>query len=412
MKIPHEKFCVLPWVSLETSPIGTVRPCCLADDEIVDNAGEKFNLATANFLDIQNSDHMQTLRQQFLDGRQPQTCRKCFREERSGRTSKRMHTLNRLKHILEDHTDWTTDAKPLLFLDLKLGNICNLKCRICGSWSSSTSATEELQWIRAGEDKKDNPHYQMLRQGAWPRENPQFWSEIDQVIDQIRYIEFTGGEPFMIREHFAMLQGIVDKGIAHQVEIHYNTNGTQWPEGAEEIWQHFKCVEIAFSIDDVGARFEYQRSNAVWTEVVENIEKFKQLRQRHNNIRLQVCITVNVFNVYYLEHVANWAEQQGFDFIYWNMMHEAYYFSISTLPEPAKQGITARLESAQVSPTVREEFDRIIEFMNNGASLDGKLLKIRTADFDYKRHQNLVAVEPEYAALIDYHGPTPSYAAS
>jgi MoaA/NifB/PqqE/SkfB family radical SAM enzyme len=412
MKIPHEKFCVLPWVSLETSPIGTVRPCCLADDEIVDNNGEKFNLATANFLDIQNSRHMQTLRQQFLDGQQPQTCRKCFREERSGRTSKRMHTLNRLKHILEDHIDWTTDAKPLLFLDLKLGNICNLKCRICGSWSSSTSATEELQWIRAGEDKKENPHYQMLKQGAWPRENPQFWSEIDQVIDQIRYIEFTGGEPFMIREHFAMLQGIVDKGIAHQVEIHYNTNGTQWPEGAEEIWKHFKCVEIAFSIDDVGARFEYQRSNAVWTEVVENIEKFKQLRQRHNNIRLQVCITVNVFNVYYLESVANWAEQQGFDFIYWNMMHEAYYFSISTLPEPAKQGITARLESAQVSPTVREEFDRIVEFMNNGASLDGKLLKIRTADFDYKRNQNLVAVEPEYAALIDYHGPTPSYAAT
>jgi MoaA/NifB/PqqE/SkfB family radical SAM enzyme len=406
MKIPHEKFCVLPWVSLETSPIGTVRPCCLADDEIVDNTGEKFNLATANFLDIQNSRHMQDLRQQFLDGRTPQTCRKCFKEERSGRTSKRMHTLNRLKHILEDHTDWTVDAKPLLFLDLKLGNICNLKCRICGSWSSSTSATEELQWLRRGEEKKDSPHYQMLKQGAWPRENPQFWSEIDQVINQIRYIEFTGGEPFMIKEHFAMLQGIVDKGIAHQVEIHYNTNGTQWPEGAEEIWKHFKTVEIAFSIDDVGARFEYQRSNAIWTEVVDNIEKFKQLRQRHDNIRLQACITVNVFNVYYLEYVANWAVQQNFDFIYWNMMHDAYYFSIATLPEQAKVGITNKLESAVVPPTVQEEFKKIIEFMNNGASLDGKLLKIRTTDFDIKREQNLALIEPEYAALIDYNGPT------
>lgn len=406
MKIPHEKFCVLPWVSLETSPIGTVRPCCLADDEIVDNSGEKFNLATANFLDIQNSDHMKELRQQFLDGKQPQTCRKCFREERSGRTSKRMHTLNRLKHILEDHTDWTVDAKPLLFLDLKLGNICNLKCRICGSWSSSTSATEELQWLRAGEDKKESPHYQMLRQGAWPRENQQFWNEIDQVLDQIRYIEFTGGEPFMIKEHFTMLQGIVDKGIAHQVEIHYNTNGTQWPEGAEEIWRHFKCVEVAFSIDDVGERFEYQRSNAVWAEVVDNIERFKQLRQRHSNIRLQTCITVNVFNVYYLETVANWAVQQGFDFIYWNMMHDAYYFSIATLPELAKVGITAKLESAQVPPTVQEEFKKIIGFMNNGASLDGKLLKIRTTDFDYKRGQNLAVVEPEYAQLIDYNGPS------
>ena len=134
MNIPHDKFCVLPWVSLEASPIGTVRPCCLADDEITDNAGNKFELLTANFADIQNSTHMRSLRQQFLDGEKPQTCRKCFNEERSGRTSKRMHTLNRLKHMLPDQ-EWTADAKPLMFLDLKLGNICNLKCRICGSWS-------------------------------------------------------------------------------------------------------------------------------------------------------------------------------------------------------------------------------------------------------------------------------------
>jgi MoaA/NifB/PqqE/SkfB family radical SAM enzyme len=210
----------------------------------------------------------------------------------------------------------------------------------------------------------------------------------------------------MIREHFDMLQGIVNRGIAHQVEIHYNTNGTQWPEDAEEIWRHFKTVEVAFSIDDVGARFEYQRSNAIWTEVVANVERFKELRLRHPNIRLQACITVNVFNVYYLEYVANWAVQQNFDFIYWNMMHDAYYFSIATLPEPAKVGITSKLQSAQVPAKVQEEFKKIIEFMNNGASLDGKLLKIRTTDFDRKRGQNLAITEPEYAALIDYNGPT------
>ncbi len=66
MNIPHDKFCVLPWVSLEASPIGTVRPCCLADDEIVDNNNEKFSLMTADFKDIQNSTHMRTLREQFL----------------------------------------------------------------------------------------------------------------------------------------------------------------------------------------------------------------------------------------------------------------------------------------------------------------------------------------------------------
>lgn len=402
MNIPHDKFCVLPWVSIEASPIGTVRPCCLAEEELVDNAGEKFNLATASFSTIQNSHSMRKLRQEFIDKKQPQTCRKCFREERAGRTSKRMHTLDRLKHMLANEADWTLDAKPLMFLDLKLGNICNLKCRICGSWSSSTFATEELANLPP-EEKKSSHHYQMLRQGAWPRENPYFWAEIDQVVDQIRYIEFTGGEPFMIQEHFNMLQGLVDRGIAGNIEIHYNTNGTQYPEDAETIWSHFKLVEIAVSVDDVGSRFEYQRSNAVWEEVQTNIRRFKELKSRHANIQLQFCCTINVFNVYYLDELADFVYAQGFDYVYWNMMHEAYYFSISTLPDAAKQAIATRLSAVEVNDHARSEFNRVIDFMNAGVSLDGFLLKMKIADLDRKRNQDLSIIEPEFASIIGYN---------
>ena len=404
MNLPTDKFCVLPWVSLETSPIGTVRPCCLAEYELKDAAGDKFNLATAEFATIQNSKDMQDLREQFLDGKQPETCRKCWREERSGRTSKRMHTLDRLKHMLPAQ-DWTRDAKPLMFLDLKLGNICNLKCRICGSWSSSTFATEELANLGPDQNRKDNFHYTMLKQGAWPRENPVFWQEIEGVLDQLQYIEFTGGEPFMIEEHFAMLQQLVDRGLANNIEIHYNTNGTHYPEQAEEIWSHFKHVEIAFSIDDVEARFDYQRTGARWTEVIVNLDRFRSLRRRRRNISLQVCATVNVFNVAYLEELSHWIEQQEFDYVYWNMMHEAYYFSISTLPERAKRVIAQRLTLAQVNVQDRLEFDRIIDFMMGGASLDGQVLRMKLADLDCRRGTNLSVTEPELAELIDYPGP-------
>jgi MoaA/NifB/PqqE/SkfB family radical SAM enzyme len=400
MKIPHEQFCVLPWISLEASPIGTVRPCCLADDEILDNQNRKYNLLTDNLVEIQQSQHMQNLRQQFLDGKKPQTCRKCWNEERAGRTSKRMHTLDRLKHSITDES-WSADAKPLMFLDLKLGNICNLKCRICGSWSSSQFAAEELKWIDK-DQQKETFAYQMLRAGSWPRDNQNFWQQIDQHLADIRYIEFTGGEPFMIQEHFDMLQGIVDRGIAHQVEIHYNTNGTHYPEQAPEIWQHFKTVEIAISVDDIAERFEYQRTNAVWTEVLKNVARFKQLRSNMSNIQLQCCITVNVFNVRYLRHVADWANYQGFDFVYWNMLHDAWYFSIATLPDVAKQAITAYLDNCCPPEQFREEFARIRNFMNAGASNDGSMLRMKIADLDRKRDQNFAAVCPEMSQLIEY----------
>jgi MoaA/NifB/PqqE/SkfB family radical SAM enzyme len=399
VNIPHPKFCVLPWVSLETSPIGTIRPCCLADDEIVDNAGNKFKLINSNFDTIRTSDHMVSLRQEFLRGEQPQTCRKCWAVEDAGGTSKRMHTLNRLKHM-GITPNWSADAKPLMFLDLKLGNICNLKCRICGSWSSSQFATEELKFVSG--DKKQSFHYEMLKAGAWPRENSQFWTELNNSLADIRYLEFTGGEPFMIQEHFELLQTLVDQGIAHQIEIHYNTNGTHYPAHAESIWRHFKHVEIAFSIDDVGARFEYQRTNAVWEEVCVNIEQFKAMRARNSNITLQVCCTVNVFNILYLADVAQWIAQQGFDYVYWNMLHDAPWLSIAQLSNQVKTDIADYLESQSFFPEYSEEIKKIVEFMNLGTSGNGVDLIKNIRQLDQRRNESLKDIAPELATILKY----------
>ena len=398
MNLPHDKFCVLPWVSLEASPIGTVRPCCLADDEIVDSHSVKFNLKSANFDAIQNSEYMYQLRQAFLAGKRPATCRKCWNEEDASRTSKRMHTLDRLKHM-GISSEWTHDAKPLMFLDLKLGNICNLKCRICGSWSSSQFAAEEIAQLPP-EEKKKSHAYTMLRAGAWPQENPQFWNQIDTVVNDIRYIEFTGGEPFMIQEHFDMLQGIVDRGIAHQVEIHYNTNGTQYPESAPHIWRHFKTVEIAFSIDDLNERFEYQRTNAVWAQVLVNLKKFQTLRDNYHNIQLQCCSTVNIFNVRYIDQLADWIAKQKFDFVYWNIMHDAPHFSVAALPDTAKQIIADHLNTATTE--YKKDFAGIVDFMMRGQSTDGAETCRQIQKLDQWRDQDLATVAPELAELLNY----------
>ena len=400
MKVPHDRFCVLPWVSLETSPIGSVRPCCLADDELTDDTGTKFNLKTASFDAIQSSSDMQQLRTEFLQGKQPKTCRKCWNEEDSGRTSKRMHTLDRLKHMVTDQ-EWTVDAKPLMFLDLKLGNICNLKCRICGSWSSSTYAVEEIANDHSS-DAKQSFHYQMLKQGRWPRENTVFWDQIANQLDHLEYIEFTGGEPFMIQEHFDLLQRIVDLNLAGGIEIHYNTNGTHYPDRAIEIWRHFKTVEIAFSIDDLGNRFEYQRSGAVWSDVERNIKLFKQLRNQYSNMRLQVCSTVNVFNVYYIDELANWIDQQLFDFVYWNIMHDAPYFSIVNLPKTTKTIIADKLTESQVSQRHRQEFKNIVDFMNRDGQDLSKIMLAEIRKVDLRRGENLAEIEPEFAKLVGY----------
>ena len=402
MKLPHDHFCMIPWISLETGPIGTVRPCCLANEEIVDDQGQKFDLSTANLGDVQKSQHMRNLRKQFLDGQRPSTCSKCWNEEAAGRTSKRMHTLDRLKHMAIDDK-WTLDAKPLMFLDLKLGNICNLKCRICGSWSSSAWATEELQQLPQ-DQRRSGFHYDMHKKGNWPRDNDLFWQQIDQLSDHLRYIEFTGGEPFMIDQHFDLLQGLVDRGLAGQIEIHYNTNGTHYPQRGPDIWQHFRTVEVAFSVDDLGPRFEYQRTNAQWSAVNHNLHQFRNLRHQFPNIRLQCCSTVSVFNVMYLEDLANWIDDQAFDFVYWNVLHEAAHLSVRHMPVAAKDQAVQRLQQCQVRAWHQREFSRIADFMQSGPGSDGTQLLATIKQLDQRRATDLCDHHKELADAIGYEG--------
>ena len=115
-----------------------------------------------------------------------------------------------------------------------------------------------------------------------------------------------------------------------------------------------------------------------------------------------MCCTVNVFNVRYLEHVAAWIERNDFDFVYWNIMHDAWYFSIATLPDTAKAPVTSHLRTANVPPQYQEEFDRIIDFMNNGASTDGFMTRMKIYDLDRKRNQSFVRVAPEMALALGY----------
>jgi hypothetical protein len=112
-----------------------------------------------------------------------------------------------------------------------------------------------------------------------------------------------------------------------------------------------------------------------------------------------------VFNVYYLETMAQWIDTQEFDFVYWNIMHDAPYFSISTLPKKVKRHITNRLVTAAVAQKHKQEFANILDFMNNGRSDESELMLKKIQELDCRRRENLALVEPEFATLIEYHGP-------
>jgi MoaA/NifB/PqqE/SkfB family radical SAM enzyme len=392
---------MLPWTSIAANTVGTVRPCCISEDVIKRDNGTPYNLATDSIMEIFHSNYMKDLRQEFIDGGKPVACRRCWNEEAVGKTSKRVNHLHKMNMLLPMVNYKTIEPKHLLYLDLKLGNICNLKCRICGPMISSKWAQESLMQIPF-EERKTHQSKTWLVEGEWPRTSTTFWEEVRALIPKIKFLDFTGGEPFMIKEHFDLLQYSVDKGSSKYQHLFYNTNGTVFPEGAEELWKNFARVEIAFSIDALGDQFEFERSGANWDKVNANIQQFRDMKSRMSNIELQVSSTVSTQNVYYLEQLCDWINQQDFDHEHFGLVHEPEHMSIGIMPDQAKQMVMDHLESGNFTDQHRIEIDKIIDFMRTAKSTSGKRFQEKMKHLDQIRGENFAETHPEIAKAMGY----------
>ena len=405
MTLP-DSICMLPWISIEASPMGTARPCCLAQEEIKDDNGQSFNLRNTTLETIYRSDYMQSLRQQFRAGERPATCNRCWEEEAAGRDSKRIHSRVRLKELYQK-VNWANDQPDQLwFIDLKLGNICNLKCRICGSWSSSKWATEEMAYLPEHVDKKSHIAYTWLKQGKWPEESPDFWTNLKALLPNIKYFEFTGGEPWLIEEHWDLLRHAVQTGDSKHIDIHYNTNATVDALGMDKswVWNEFGRVDIAFSIDNVGRRFEYERYGADWNKANEIINGIHFAKTTDTpNITTQLCFTINIQNVYYLDELLDWADTKGFGSIYFNMLHSPERMSIQHMTPEAKVLVLNKLKTTfWTSTKYQQEIDNVVKFIENGPGSDGKKFVRQMKITDDYRKQNFMDTHPEIAQAMGY----------
>lgn len=403
MELP-KTICMLPWISIETSPIGTARPCCLAREEITDSNGVKYDLNTVDIETIYHSSYMQNLRKQFQQGEKPTTCKLCWDEEDAGRVSKRINSRIRLKELYKQ-IDWNnTNPNQLWFLDLKLGNICNLKCRICGSWSSSKWAAEELDYMEKDFDKKTHIAYKWLKQGSWPRnQDTNFWNNLRTLLPNIKYLEFTGGEPWLIQEHIDLLKFAVEHGLSKNIDIHYNTNATQLPQDLVELWRDFGRVDIAFSIDNVDEKFEYERYGANWQTANTIIDTVHIMKQEFSNITTQLCFTINVQNVYYLDKLLEWANTKNFGSIYFNMMHSPNHMSIQYMTNSAKELVLNKLKNTNWNNNFyRREIENVIKFIENGPGSDGQEFLEKMHRTDKYRKQNFKNTHPEIAIAMGY----------
>ena len=321
-----EHFCILPWINQEARTNGEIGVCCVMQETVPD-----MNLADgATLKDAWDSKWLADLKEDFLAGEKPKACYNCWNEEDAGIDSKRLRELRKFAH----HVDDLEHAKPKS-MDLKLGNICNTKCRICTGFASSQWVPEEIE-----RDGDTNQFAQLMgRLGRWPELNEKFWDDIESQIEEVESLEFFGGEPFLIKRHFDILQTLVDKGRAKDITLSYNTNGSIYPEQHMDLLKQFKDVQVFFSIDGVGERFNYIRHPQQFDEVMENYWKFKNT----DFIRTNIFYTVSIFNIMYMDELLQYQLDHNIETeIHFNMVYVPQHISPKALPKKAKEAITEK----------------------------------------------------------------------
>jgi MoaA/NifB/PqqE/SkfB family radical SAM enzyme len=394
-------WCVNADHAMSGNNVGTTKICCMYRDEDLQHS-----LGSEPIQISFNQESFKEVRKALGEGIRHDKCSWCFEEEDAGRKSKRQRDN-------EKYIDWLSKGKApykgLAKFELNLGNTCNLKCRTCGEHSSSTWMEESYKVYEhtryptyklfADSMKKYHQHYD--------DESP-FWDDLEANLDTIKQFDFYGGEPFMSKKMWRILEVAVEKGYAGDMEIHYATNGTQWPEEKIQIFKHFKHVHLSFSTDGIGAGFEYMRHPANWDEVKENMRKAVEFRDTGcPQLYLGWCITLSTLNIYSLPEILEEHAKHFKDFgPYLNLVHGPIWYNVAQLPPNIKTEVVERLESIPRDSVDTYMYDYhipgIINFIKQGESTPGvwEQFKERTKTHDEYRNEKFSDVYPEYAKLI------------
>jgi len=396
---PPETICAQPWISLDVSTSGQIRPCCYFEEYIKQDDGSDYHITTHTLKQVYNSTYMKDLRQKFIQGDRPAACSRCWAEEKNGSDSKRMLLKHRFIPYSFD-TNWEqNDVRNLKFVSIQAGNICNLKCRICNPGNSSKIAEEQLRQIPSPE-RKTHEIYKKLVSGRWV-EDASIWNKFTDPDVDIEYFDIGGGEPMLQLQHFLALEKMIDQGRSGRVHLHYNTNGTIFPDEYADLWKKFKMVDISLSIDNTQDRFEFERSGASWSAVENNLVKFFALRSQ--NIKISLYLAISIQNVLYLPEICEWVSKQQFDSVHFAVLYYPAQLHIGNVTLAAQSLILDRLSSYVCADAVLQPFiQTAIDVINSANLSDGVDFCNYMKQLDQVRRQDFATTHKEIALSMGY----------
>lgn len=416
---PSPSFCIVPWVHRFVDERGFIKVCCVAGgpgNYVTDVRGSRMNIADdRRELEIFNSPRLKELRRKMLEGAWDPMCEHCRAPEAAGgnssRTGRNRHLAHHIPAALTDTApDGSVMDPHVRHLDMRLGNHCNLTCRMCtpGSsrlWAGSYNRVQPERFRLSPE------RLAALKAIDWV-DSPAVWRRFREQLPHIEWLKFAGGEPMMIPAMIQALQMAVDEGCAGCIDLSYTTNATIIPDAAVKLWPRFRSVSLSCSVDGFGALNEYIRRPSRWADVDRTLRAFERHFEEWNLSEVRVGTTVQACNVLDLDRL--YAYLRGFERVLplpaLNVLTWPSYLSVRTLPAEVRAEARRRLliERSRAEYTGRPELswllstiDSVLAFMEGDAPDERGDFEVFTRESEREFGDSLRNAAPDLAAALE-----------
>lgn len=401
-------YCPLFWCHLHVSTYGDVQSCCMAP--FGTSLG---NINKQSFDEIWNGAEMKSARLDMLADKPLATCNSCYEKEKSGNWSLRKASIVKHHDNVRDNIKNTEldgasyDSRPI-YWDIRFSNICNMRCRMCGHFSSSKwyNDAKKLNEEFNNHMYLGHDHGQAIIKGV--QNSVELLDRLDEYLPYVQELYFAGGEPMIMEEHYRILKRL-DELKLYDTFIRYNTNFLQLyykDKDIIDLWKKFKNVFCSASIDAYGKRAEIIRKDTVWSEIEDNMQRVKN---EVPHVKVNIAPTVQVLNILTVTDLhKDWCQKGwlGPNDMFFNILHTPEFYNLKILPPVLKDTATKKLLShlewlqANYSEnlySVRNTITNTIAFMNSEQMSEDWLYELvkQTKQLDIIRNENTFETFPE-----------------
>jgi MoaA/NifB/PqqE/SkfB family radical SAM enzyme len=305
------------------------------------------NLKRHTLEQIWNSPDLKKIRTQFLKGEQPAVCKRCYMQEDMGTPSFRISSNNQWAHHIDKAVettdeDGTDNNFKLNYWDFRFSNVCNLRCRMCGPELSSSWYADQIKFYGSSTTNQALVH---MNDGSLE----DIMVYVDRFINDVEEIYFAGGEPFIMDEHYLILEKLIAAGNT-KCRIRYNTNFTSlkfkdWD--LIKLWKPFikdnlDNVRVFASLDAIENVAEYSRKGTKWSAVEANIQRLHK-----HGMNVWTSSTISIFNIFELPKFVNRMFELGIPMEKMqmnNVLTFPDYYCINILPDELKENVIFTLD--------------------------------------------------------------------